>query len=49
MRNWPTIDYIDRFPDEIDKVTLEQVRDALQRRLAPSRTVTVVVGPTARP
>ena len=43
------LDYIDRFPDEIDKVTLEQVRDALQRRLAPSRTVTVVVGPTARP
>lgn len=43
------LDYIDRFPDEIEKVTLEQVRDALQRRLMPSRTVTVVVGPTARP
>jgi zinc protease len=43
------LDYIDRFPDEIGKVTLEDVRDALQRRLAPSRTVTVVVGPTARP
>ena len=43
------LDYIDRFPDEIEEVTLEQVRDALQRRLTPSRTVTVVVGPTARP
>ncbi|UCH48363.1 MAG: insulinase family protein [Betaproteobacteria bacterium] len=43
------LDYIDRFPDEIENVTLEQVRDALQRRLTPSRTVTVVVGPTARP
>lgn len=43
------LDYIDRFPEEIEKVTMEQVRDALQRRLAPTRTVTVVVGPTARP
>ena len=43
------LDYIDRFPAQIEKVTLEEVRDALQRRLAPSRTITVVVGPTARP
>ncbi len=42
-------DYMDRFPDEIQSVTLEQVRDALRRRLMPSKTVTVVVGPTARP
>ncbi len=43
------LDYIDRFPEEIEKVTMEQVKDALRRRLAPNRTVTVVVGPTARP
>ncbi|HUU71061.1 MAG TPA: pitrilysin family protein [Burkholderiales bacterium] len=43
------LDYIDRFPEEIEKVTMQQIRDALGRRLAPSRTVTVVVGPTAKP
>jgi zinc protease len=43
------LDYMDRFPDEIEKVTLEQVRDALRRRFLPSKTVTVVVGPAARP
>jgi len=43
------LNYMDRFPDEIEKVGLEQVRDALRRRLMPSKTVTVVVGPTARP
>jgi zinc protease len=43
------VDYMDRFPDEIQKVTLEQVRDALRRRFLPSKTVTVVVGPAARP
>ena len=43
------LDYIDRFPEQIENVSLEQVRDALRRRLAPTSTVTVVVGPTARP
>ena len=43
------LDYIDRFPEEIEKVTMDQIRDALKRRLAPSSTVTVVVGPAARP
>ena len=43
------LDYMDRFPEEIEKVTLEQVRDALRRRFLPSKTVTVVVGPAARP
>lgn len=42
------LDYIDRFPDEIENVTMEQVREALRRRLQPSKTITVVVGPTAR-
>ena len=43
------LDYIDRFPEEIDKVTLEQVRDSLRRRFLLSKTVTVVVGPATRP
>ncbi len=43
------LDYLERFPDEVEHVSLEQVRDALQRRLTPSRAVTVVVGPSARP
>jgi zinc protease len=43
------LDYLDRFPEQISKVTLSEVKDALRRRLTPSRMVTVVVGPTARP
>jgi zinc protease len=43
------LDYIDQFPEQIENVSLEQVRDALRRRLAPANTVTVLVGPTARP
>ena len=43
------LDYIDRFPEHIENVSLEQVKDALQRRLSPSEAVTVVVGPAARP
>jgi zinc protease len=43
------LDYLDRFPEQISKVTLSDVQDALRRRLAPSQMVTVVVGPTARP
>ena len=43
------LDYLERFPDEVEQVSLEQVRDALHRRLTPSRAVTVVVGPSARP
>jgi zinc protease len=40
------LDYIDRFPREIEKLTLQQVRDAMRRRIDPSRMVTVVVGPS---
>jgi len=43
------LDYLDRFPEQISKVTLSEVKDALRRRLTPSRMVTVVVGPAARP
>lgn len=37
-------DYLDRFNDHIEAVTVEQVREALQRRVHPDRMVTVVVG-----
>jgi len=43
------LDYLDRFPEQISKVTLSEVNDALRRRLDPSKMVTVVVGPAARP
>lgn len=43
------LDYMDRFPEEIEKVSLEQVRDSLRRRFLPSKTVTVVVGPATKP
>ncbi len=38
------LDYLDRFTGRIEAVTLEQVRDAFQRRVQPQRMVTVVVG-----
>jgi zinc protease len=38
------LDYLDRFPDRIQAVTTDQVRDAFQRRIHPERMVTVVVG-----
>jgi zinc protease len=40
------LDYIERFPKELEKLTLQQVRDAVRRRIDPSRLVTVVVGPS---
>jgi zinc protease len=43
------LDYLDRFPDRIEAVTVEQVRDAFQRRVHPDRMVTVVVGGTSAP
>jgi zinc protease len=41
------LDYIERFPREIEKVTRQQVRDAFRRRIDPARMVTVVVGPAS--
>jgi zinc protease len=38
------LDYLDRFPDRIRAVTAEQIRDAFQRRVDPSRLVVVAVG-----
>jgi zinc protease len=39
------LDYIERFPREIQKVTTRQVRDAFRRRIDPKAMVTVIVGP----
>ncbi len=38
------LDYLDRWTDRVDAVTLEQVRDAFARRVRPETMVTVVVG-----
>jgi len=38
------LDYLDRFPERVQAVTLDQVREAFQRRIYPDRMVTVVVG-----
>jgi len=43
------LDYLDRFPEEISRVTLDEVKDALRRRLTPSAMDVVIVGPSARP
>ena len=41
------LDYLDTFVDEVNAVTVEQVRDAFKRRLQPARFVTVMVGPVS--
>lgn len=38
------LDYLDRFVERIDSVTLEQIRDAFKRRLDTGRMATIVVG-----
>jgi zinc protease len=38
------LDYLETFNAKIEAVSLEQVRDALQRRLQPNRMLTVLVG-----
>ena len=38
------LDYLARWIDRINAVTLAQVRDALRRRIHPQRLVTVVAG-----
>ncbi|HTT38484.1 MAG TPA: pitrilysin family protein [Burkholderiales bacterium] len=38
------LDYLDTFPVKVEAVTLEQIRDAFQRRIHPDRMATVVVG-----
>ena len=39
-----SLDYLDRFVERIEAVTVAQVRDAFRRRVDPGRMVTVVVG-----
>jgi zinc protease len=38
------LDYLDTFPRKVEAVTIEQIREAFQRRIDPDRLVTVVVG-----
>ena len=39
------LDYLDTFIEKIEAVTIEQVKDAFERRLQPDKFVTVMVGP----
>jgi zinc protease len=41
------LDYLDRFVENIEAVTRDQIRDAFRRRIDPDRLVTVVVGAAA--
>lgn len=43
------LDYLDRFNDRIEAVTIEQIRDAFRRRVDVSKFVNVMVGPVAAP
>ncbi|MGD2117116.1 MAG: pitrilysin family protein [Chromatiales bacterium] len=38
------LDYLDAFVKRVEAVTVEQIRDAFERRLQPDKLVTVVVG-----
>ena len=40
-------DYLDTFTDEVNAVSVAQIRDAFQRHLHPERFVTVMVGPVS--
>lgn len=42
------MDYLDRFIENIDKVTLAEVKSAFKRRVEPDNMVTVVVGGEAK-
>jgi zinc protease len=42
------LDWLEQFPRRIGEVTLEQVRDAVRRRIDPDRLATVVVGAAPR-
>ncbi len=37
------LDYLDRYPKEVAKVTSAQIRDAFSRRIRPENLVTVIV------
>ena len=42
------LDYLQRFTERVQAVTLEEVRDAFARRIHPDRMVTVIVGRPGR-
>jgi zinc protease len=42
------LDYLDRFNEQVEAVSREQVRDAFLRRIDPARMVTVTVGQSAQ-
>ena len=41
------LDYLDTFIEQVNAVTLEQIRTAFQRRLQPDRFISVMVGPVS--
>lgn len=41
------LDYLNRFTERVEAVTLSEIRDAFRRRVHPDRMVTVTVGATA--
>ncbi len=41
------LDYLDRFNERVEAVTVEAIRDAFRRRVDPARMITVLVGGTA--
>lgn len=43
------LDYLDRFNERIEAVTVAEIRDAFQRRVDPDKFVTVLVGPVDQP
>jgi len=38
------LDWLERFPDRVAAVSVEQIREAFQRRIVPERLAVVVVG-----
>ena len=43
------LDYLDTFTGKVDAVSLDEVKDAFQRRVKPSELVTIVVGQKESP
>ena len=41
------LDYLDTFNANVDAVTIDQIKDAFKRRVAPDKLVTVMVGASA--
>ena len=39
------LNYIDSFSSRVEAVTLQQIRDAISRRMSLDKTVRIIVGP----